>query len=255
LASIFHSIRSYITYRWRAQNAHDLHSPFLFTLYNEVIRKRDKTYESGIKSLRSRLLNLKGNIQFTDPKSGQKKQVNLRKFAKNSASSHQFSYFLVKLIDHLGYETVLETGTCTGVNTAYLITSKASKVITLEGSPEIAKIAQLNFDRFMMGKVKLEEGTVRERFETLLAETKPDLIFLDADHRSETIKFYLEAIKKIHPKVSCIIIHDIHWSADMEQAWERVIQNSDYNLTIDIFQAGIIFPDHPMEKQHFIVKF
>lgn len=44
LAHLLFQIRVYITYHWKAKNAHGLHSPFLFDLYNEVISSQKEYY-------------------------------------------------------------------------------------------------------------------------------------------------------------------------------------------------------------------
>ena len=75
------------------------------------------------------------------------------------------------------------------------------------------------------------------------------------DHRSETIHFYLEELKKHGENIKAIVIHDIYWSADMNEAWQTVIRDPDYALTIDCFHAGIIFPSRDMVKQHFVLKY
>jgi predicted O-methyltransferase YrrM len=239
----------------KALNAHGLHSPFLFELYNEVIKKTDRANVGHLLKLRKNLFQLSGNLKYKDPKTGDSKTVNLKKFGRKSASSHRFSYFLLKLINHLGYQSILETGTCTGVNAAYLSQSNASEVWSIEGAKELAKVAMENLAKNDVSNVNIIVGNVFEKFPKVLEHSHPDLVFLDADHRSETIYFYLKTMAEHHPKVKCIVIHDIHWSKDMKTAWQQIIEIPHYNLTIDIYQAGIIFPDYAIEKQHFVVKF
>ncbi len=239
----------------KAVDAHGLHSPFLFELYNQVIRARNTQEEKRLKALRRELSNLSGELTYLDPKTHKKRTVDLRRFGRTSASSHRFSYFLYKLINHLSFQSILETGTCTGVNAAYLSQTTASNIWSIEGSKELAKIASENLSKNNISNVNISVGNVWEQFPTILDLFQPELVFLDADHRSETIEFYLNTIKSHAQTIKCIVIHDIHWSPDMSKVWQSIIQRSEYKLTIDIFQAGIIFPDYPIEKQHFVVKF
>lgn len=221
----------------------------------EVIKHRDKAVEQKLFSLRKRLLNIEGTANYKDPKTGHTRTVNLRQFARKSSSTHHFSYFLVKLINFTKSQNVLETGTCLGINTAYMAHSNVKNIWSIEGVRKFADLAQNRLNQNDLSNIKIIRGTVQEKFREVMCKAKPDLIFLDADHRSETIKFYLDEIRLSEYPVSCIVIHDIHWSPDMNFAWREAISNRDYNLTIDIFQAGIIFPNYPMEKQHFTIRF
>lgn len=152
------------------------------------------------------------------------------------------------------YDRVLEAGTSLGINASYLGNSKASRVWTMEGIEEIADLAINRFQKLEYDHVRVVKGLVEHTFRDSLG-LNPDLIFIDADHRSQAIFWYLRIIKEMNIQPKCIIIHDIYWSRDMNRAWQRIVNDERYSLTVDLFEAGIIFPDHPMEKQHFVVKF
>tara|TARA_B110000438_G_scaffold298580_1_gene347077 strand:+ start:23 stop:643 length:621 start_codon:yes stop_codon:yes gene_type:complete len=44
IQKVLFNIKSYLSYRWSAVNAHGLHSPFLFDFYNEVISAQKEFY-------------------------------------------------------------------------------------------------------------------------------------------------------------------------------------------------------------------
>jgi len=44
IQKVLFKIKSYLSYRWSAVNAHGLHSPFLFDFYNEVIAAQKEFY-------------------------------------------------------------------------------------------------------------------------------------------------------------------------------------------------------------------
>jgi hypothetical protein len=55
---------------------------------------------------------------------------------------------------------------------------------------------------------------------------------------------------------SIIIFDDIHWSEEMEQAWETIQKDPAVRCTIDLFFIGIVLLRHEFkEKQHFIIRF
>lgn len=253
MASPLYTFASYLRYRWRATNAHGLHSPFLFDLYNEVINHRDANESNQLKKLRT-VANPHAIIEYTDPRNLKSVSTTIGKLTRNVASRHKFSYLLHQLINHQGYNRILEAGTSLGINASYLGSTNASKIWTMEGIDEIADLAIERLKKLEMDHVRVIKGLVEHTFRDSLS-LNPELIFLDADHRSEALFWYLRTIKEMNVRPRCIVIHDIYWSKDMTRAWKQIIADATYNLTIDIFQAGIIFPDHPMEKQHFVIKF
>lgn len=245
----------YLKYKIRAVNSHSLHSPFLFEFYNQVIVAKHNKYAKQIDEIRNAVFRLDDQTEFTDPKTSIKRTVNTGKWAKHVTSSKKFSSFLIRLINHLDAQTVLETGTATGINASSLSLSNAKEIVSIEGSEEILKIAKQTIAHHGNNKVKLILGEIRSTFESALKDYNPDVIFLDADHRSETISFYLSAINEMNPLPKCILIHDIYWSKDMNNAWRKVVNNNHFNLTIDLFEVGLIFPDYPAQKQHFTIQF
>ncbi|MFY0606904.1 MAG: hypothetical protein JXR10_09315 [Cyclobacteriaceae bacterium] len=215
-----------------------------------MLKKKDPSSEEHLREI-ERLVKTPQLIEFVDPKSEKVKKSSLKSLAKRVSSSRLFSLFLKRLIENQGYTRVLETGTSLGINTACIATAPNVKVWTIEGSKEIARCAQSNFDQLDLKNIELIQGLVVDEFIPALELAKPQLVFLDADHRSQTIEFYLESIHNSSAEVECIIIHDIYWSKDMRAVWEQIVSDPAYQLTIDIFEAGIIFPNYPMTKQHF----
>ena len=83
-----------------------------------------------------------------------------------------------------------------------------------------------------------------------------DLLFVDGNHRRDaTLKYFHESLKKSKPS-SIFIFDDIHWSIEMEDAWEKIKSHSSVTLTIDLFFIGLVFfnPDFKV-KQDFIIRY
>lgn len=150
----------------------------------------------------------------------------------------------------------METGTSFGINALYMAgPSRVSKVVTVEASPIIASIAMKQFEKVFQDKIEIRQGTIQEVLESEVIKMKPELCFIDADHRSSAVGFCLETLMKHSPEIQCIIVHDIYWSADMLEAWNRIVQDPRFPLTVDLFQAGAIFPQLETPKQHFTIRF
>lgn len=242
-------------HKTRAVNAHGLHSPFLYDLYNRVIKARDRKLKNELKAIRKAVFTSNETLTYTNPKTGQIRNEKTGTWAKRVTSSLRFSIFLVKLIDYLQAKTVLETGAAAGINVASLSHSTANKIITMEGSVEIAQVARQTIKTFGRKAIDIVEGEITDTFAGSLSKYDPDLIFLDADHRKQTIQFYIDQISKTKHPPKCILIHDIYWSKNMKEAWLEIVQNPTFSLTIDLFEVGLIFPNYQMEKQHFRIRF
>ena len=115
----------------------------------------------------------------------------------------------------------------------------------MEGSEIISRLASKTTQGTA---VEVVRGNIYERLEEHLVKHQPQVVFLDADHRKSSITYCMDRILTHCPKITCIVIHDIYWSQDMSEAWVDCLKNPDFTLTIDLFQAGIIFPNYSMEK-------
>jgi predicted O-methyltransferase YrrM len=147
----------------------------------------------------------------------------------------------------------LETGTSLGINTLYLAKGINAEVLSIEKNQHLKKYHQ---DTFKSKKnVEVIYGDLSEIFPEIVVKKHPELIFLDADHRSVSILNQLETIKANVHSVKAVVIHDIYWSRDMKDCWEQIVKSTHWNCTVDLFHAGIIFPKLQIPKQHFIIKF
>jgi predicted O-methyltransferase YrrM len=236
-------------------NAHGLHSPFLYNLYKQVIEKKDKRLSNTLEEIRNYVFTNKNRFNYTDPKTNKIQSEVIGTWSRRVTSSKKFSHFLIHLVNWLEIQTVVETGTAAAINATSLSLSNAQSIITIEGSREIAKIAENTIAKFGNKRVTLINQNVFHCFRQVLSENNPDLIFLDADHRSATLKFYLDAINKMELQPKCILIHDINWSKEMNGAWISAANDSKYPLTVDLFEVGLIFPRIEMQKQHFVIRF
>ncbi|MEM8939103.1 MAG: class I SAM-dependent methyltransferase [Bacteroidota bacterium] len=244
--------RSYqfLKYSVKALGPHSLHSPFLYSLFNQVI-KPSKSYRiKKIEKLRKELLSNNHTVKVMDFKSGKTLTRTISLIARTSVSNKKFSSFLNLLITFLKVSSVLETGTSLGINALYLAHS-VNSLVTIEGSEALASLARKNFKFCNKKNIRLVKANMYQALESEIIKNKPDFIFLDADHRSTAVAFCINLILKHTPSVKCIVIHDIYWSRDMYEMWNQLIDDPRFTLSIDIFQAGLLFPQLSMEKQHF----
>ncbi|MCC7526845.1 MAG: SAM-dependent methyltransferase, partial [Chitinophagaceae bacterium] len=78
----------------------------------------------------------------------------------------------------------------------------------------------------------------------------------DGNHRKEPTLAYFNQLMRHAGNNSLFIFDDIHWSAEMEEAWRDIQLHPAVTCSIDLFFIGIVFftPDIK-EKQHFTIRF
>ena len=245
----------YIKYLTKAVGPHSIHSPFVYELLNTCIKPASKFRIPKIESARKSFLKNHQLIDLINFKDGLSHRKTIRSIAKTSLSFSKFSAFLHLLTTYLDSKVILETGTSLGINSLYLAASPDKKVVTLEGSVILSQIAGRLFEEFQYNNISIETEDINKIFLSALIRHEPDFIFLDADHRGATVVKQVHQIMNGVKQPECIVIHDINWSADMNETWKKFILDDRFNLTIDLFQAGLIFPKKGIEKQHFTLNF
>jgi predicted O-methyltransferase YrrM len=255
----------YFQYYVHAANGkgHGIHSPFVYQFVREVLNDDRHFYAyDQIEAIRNDLLNNTQQITIEDfgagSRTGMTKQRIVKNIAKSSLKPKKFAQLMFRMIDHYQPQTILELGTSLGITTSYLAAAKpTSQVITMEGSPAIAAIAQQNFKLQQLQNILVVTGNFDETLASTISQlTTIDFAFLDGNHRYQpTINYFKEVLTKANQN-SIIILDDIHWSKEMEQAWDEVKQHPQVTTTIDLFFIGIVLLKSEFkEKQHFVIRF
>jgi predicted O-methyltransferase YrrM len=255
----------YLRYWLKASNGkgHGIHSPFLYEFVQEVLNDKRKFYSyQQIESIRHDLLSDERQLTIEDfgagSHTGLTKKRLLKEIAKSSLKPKKFSQLLFRMVDHYQPKTILELGTSLGITTAYLASAKPdAQVITMEGSNAIANTAKENFKSLELKNIKVVEGNFDETLSPTISNMPSiDLAFLDGNHRYQpTINYFNEVLKKSHEH-TIIILDDVHWSTEMEKAWEEIKQHPQVTMTIDLFFIGIVLLRKEFKvKQDFVVRF
>lgn len=255
----------YLKYYIQASNGkgHGSHSPFVFDFIIHVLND-DRTFYAfkNIEDVRSDLLKNNIVLQVDDFGAGSKigltKERKIKDIASSSLKPKKYAQLLFKIVNYYQPNTILELGTSLGITTSYLASANTNaSITTMEGSNQIAKIAATNFDRLGLKNINQILGN----FDTTLPEalknlSKIDFAFLDGNHRYlPTINYFNAILPKISND-SIIILDDIHWSKEMEQAWNEIKNHPSVTLSIDLFFIGIIFFKAEFKtKQHFSIRF
>jgi predicted O-methyltransferase YrrM len=82
-----------------------------------------------------------------------------------------------------------------------------------------------------------------------------DWVFIDGDHTYSGTMDYFKQIMNHSCPDTVLILHDIHWSPDMEKAWEEIKAHPKVKVTLDLFYMGIVFFRSELSRQHFLLRF
>jgi predicted O-methyltransferase YrrM len=257
------AVIDYIRYRIRSKNAHGIHSPFVFYLYNEVICETASFYEyKELGTIRRMLERDQTELTIEDFGAGSKVfKGNKRKVAeicKHGISNEKYARLLFRLVNYFAPQTIIELGTSIGLTSLYLSSAaKKSVLYTIEGSAELAAYAKNLFDRFERKNIHSLTGTFDVRLPELLQQVnKVDFAFIDGNHQKEpTLHYFGMLVKKCHNN-SVLMFDDINWSEEMKSAWQEIKEHPEVRLTIDLHFMGIVFfrKEHK-EKEHFVLRF
>jgi predicted O-methyltransferase YrrM len=256
---------AYLRYWLRSGNAHGLHSPFIYGLYTTVICHNGKFKAFGpIEVRRRELLRSTQRITVTDFGAGSQvagtngRERRLRDIARHAAKPSRLAELLFRLVNHFQPATILELGTSLGLTTAYLAAADSRhQVITFEGCPNTAAVARETFEKLHLRNVQLVTGNLDQTLPATLAElAKPiDFVFFDGNHRYEpTLRYFEQCLAKAHEN-SVFVLDDIHWSAEMEQAWATIKAHPAVTVTVDLFYVGLVFFRKKQPKQDFWLRF
>jgi predicted O-methyltransferase YrrM len=257
--------KKYFQYYIAASNSkgHGIHSPFVFEFIKFVKNdKRHYTCYHEIEKLRKDLLADKSFIEVEDFGAGSAViKTNTRavyKMAQSSLKPKRFAQLLFRIVQHYKPKTIVEFGTSFGITSSYLAFGYAdAQLYTLEGAHAIAGIARRNFRQLGLHNAELLEGDFSVTMPQLFSRIhQVDLAFVDGNHRRKPTLEYFHTLLKYATPHTILIFDDIHWSQEMEQAWDEIKSHESVTMTLDLFFIGIVFLRKEFkQKQHFRIRF
>lgn len=263
--SSFELAKKYFNYYWHASNSkgHGMHSPFVFDFILNVLNNNNQYQPfQEIELLRHHLLHDNRTVSIEDFGAGSRtnssKERTVKKIAASALKSKRLAQILFRLVKHYQPQTIVELGTSLGITTCYF--SKANpdaSISTIEGSKQIASIAKENFQNLNGGNIQLLQGNFDDILPSVISNLSSiDLAYIDGNHRYQpTINYFQQFLAKSHPQ-TILVFDDIHWSAEMEKAWEEIKQHPSVQYTIDIFFLGFVFFRQEFKvKQNFSIRF
>jgi len=242
---------------------HGIHSPFVYSFIKEVLNKQVANHKlDAIELYRKELLQNSEMVNVWDRGAGSRQSFDnmrsVKQIAKIALKPKKYSLLLHKIIAHYKPNEILEMGTSLGITTCYLAAANNhTKVVTMEGAPSVALFAKKTFSTLGFTNVNMIEGDFDETLPAYLKSIdKLGIAYVDGNHRyAPTINYFKQLLEKVNEH-SILIFDDIHWSEEMEKAWEEIKQDSHVTLTIDLFFIGLVFVRQGQkEKEHFVIRY
>ncbi|MCB0686519.1 MAG: class I SAM-dependent methyltransferase [Saprospiraceae bacterium] len=256
---IIQTFKRYFHFYRNAKTIYDIHSPLAADIIKWYYSK-NPDLSPFLSEYRRELLQNRSAVSTLDLGAGSKsknKNPTVSDIATRSLSSPTQMIGMHRICMEQKPEYILELGTSFGLMSLSLQAAAPEAILyTIEGNPTVAEIARSLIERSpLKNKPILIVGSFDQKLPTLL-ELVPRLnfVFIDGDHTYEgTMKYLTMIIPKLDPH-AMVLIHDIHWSSEMEKAWQECRNLSSVQMSLEFFELGILlFRREILQKQHFSI--
>ena len=251
-------ILRYLSHRIKCIFQNNAISPFTTELLTSVIKVEQKYYSYlAIEKLRETLLDSKQKIEVHDFGAAAQKQKikTIRSIASQSAKPPQQAQLLFRLVNYFQAQNILELGTSLGLTTCYLaMANSKAKITTIEGCPNISKVATENFKKLKLKNINIITGNIDNVLSEVISHSSNlDFVFFDGNHKKgPTINYFQQCLECSNVN-SVFVFDDIYWSNEMTEAWETIKKHPSVKLTIDMFYMGLVFFKNDKEKEHIFI--
>jgi predicted O-methyltransferase YrrM len=131
-----------------------------------------------------------------------------------------------------------------------------ANVYTIEGCTTKSEQATTNFNAMQVSNIEQHIG----RFDLVLPDLvkqagKLDFAFIDGNHTYEATIENFKTLLAIANNDTVFVFDDIHWSADMQKAWNKISDHKGVTVSIDLYRFGIVFLKKELSKQKFVIRF
>lgn len=261
---IFYRVAKYLNYillsrHWKG---HGIHSPFVFDLVSRVFRNKiDPAIVFTVEQIRKKMIYDKRIVLFEDlgTRSGflNKSLRKVSEIARYSPVPLKYGKLLSNMAFEFGNPLIIELGTSLGISTMYMAaTCPGTTVCTIEGSSSIAAIAKQNFAEGGFKNITILEGPFDIVLPGLASDgMKPGMVFIDGNHRKESVIKYFNQLAEFSDSKTVIIIDDINYSKEMAEAWNKIKLHEKVSVSIDLYRMGILFFRHGVSHNDYIIRY
>ena len=263
----FHRICAYLRHCLTAWNTtgEGIHSPYLFHIVRFLMRDTNSYYcFADIERRRAMLKACEDVLDVVDfglkgAKEGAHVSRRVCDIAKTHLESPRVGQLLFRLALFMGQEQkrplhILELGTSLGITTAYLASADSrNAVVTLEGSEAVLNVAKGVWKTLKLENIEWHTGNIDDTL-YIHARDGLDIAYVDANHTYEATKRYVGYLLPRMAEKGIIVIDDIHYSEEMERAWNEIKADSRVTSSMDLYHIGLLFVDSHYLKRHYRIR-
>lgn len=262
----FHYLKYFVKHYFTATLIDVLHSPFVFSLYQNCIkRKKNIAQYKEIENVRLQLIDNQIIVKYADLGAGSNLlsksiEKSISQLAKTHLKPARIAQIIYQIVLNYKYKNIIELGTSLGITSSYIATAlkqnfepQAVNFTTIEGSSAIKQVANEQFSVLKLSDyINSVEGNFDQQLDPVLNTYKNvDVFFVDGNHTYEaTMKYFEKALPFAHND-SVFIFDDIYWSPGMTKAWEEIKQHAQVQQTVDLFFIGLVYFRTEQIRQHF----
>ena len=254
--NILFRFKKYLRYLQKAKTKYYLHSPFVYQFYLNVLEGENDIQLQSIVKLREKLRSNNALLKVEDFGTGNSLSKTVADIERKVTVRHKYGVLLYRLVNYFKPQNILEIGTSIGLSSSYIALANVhSRIISLEGSKEIAEVAKQNHAKLQINNVEVVTGNFNETLSTSLQQLSSfDLVFFDGNHTKEaTLNYFQQCLVK-STENSIFVFDDIYWSAEMSEVWEVIKLDERVTLTLDVYQFGIcFFRKEKLSKENFVL--
>lgn len=257
-------IRKYIIHSFylKKRRGHGIHSPYIFEFVNKIVFNGAGTKVPGEISKTHRMLKMdRTKIPVSGPGAASRvdtsEERSVASFVRGSSVTEKYGALLFRIVHWFKPGAIIELGGGLGISTLYLASGSPDTTLhSIEGNQHRASFARQLIAGSSFGQVKVHCGEMGEKLEELHHLSGDRFVgFMDGNHRREPTLAYARKLMAAAGDEAVIIVDDIYWSKEMNQAWKELISWPQVRVSVDLFQLGILLLRRDLAKADIKIKF
>ena len=204
------------------------------------------------------MLRSQAQISFRDLGGGNRSGLRfLSSIVRKTAKPYKYGKWLHQLISFHQPQFALELGSGSGISAMYQASAMPLDgiFISLEGDETLSKICAYNCSKINRN-IEVIQGNFDHTLPQIISTIpRIDYAFIDGNHQYDpTLSYFEQLLQKTH-HASLMVVDDINWSLEMQNAWSVLKKHPKVMASIDIFAMGMLYFDPTMHKTHIKVRY
>jgi predicted O-methyltransferase YrrM len=186
-------------------------------------------------------------------RSGPAVEKRISEMCAHASKSRFWGELLFKVVRKRRPAAALELGTCLGISSAFqsaaMTLNGSGRLVTIEGSASLAKIAAANLAGLGLTNVAVATGRFEDRLAEVLQQLgRIDYAFIDGHHDEQATEVYFNQILPYCTAGAVLAFDDIDWSDGMARAWARLSRHSSVRQAVDLGRIGFCILGDPAAR-------